>query len=129
MAWHVYVARCGDGTLYTGITTDPARRESAHNAGRGASYTRARRPVRLVHLESAADRGAALRRELAIKRLSRPEKERLVMKTGGRASGRAGERAGSTGVPGVPARGPPLSQAVSRGTTRRDWFERNRAGL
>ncbi len=88
MAWHVYVARCGDGTLYTGITTDPARRESAHNAGRGASYTRARRPVRLVHLESAADRSAALRRELAIKRLSRGEKERLVMK---KAGGRAGE--------------------------------------
>ena len=70
------VARCGDGSLYTGITTDPARRESAHNAGRGASYTRARRPVRLVHLEPAADRGAALRRELAIKRMTRSEKER-----------------------------------------------------
>src|SRR6266516_3630678 len=61
MAWHVYLARCGDGTLYTGITTDPARREAAHNAGRGASYTRARRPVRLVHLEPAVDRGAPLR--------------------------------------------------------------------
>ena len=46
MTWHVYVARCGDGTLYTGITTDPVRREAAHNAGRGASYTAARRPVR-----------------------------------------------------------------------------------
>ena len=51
MAWHVYVARCGDGTLYTGITTDPARREAAHNAGRGASYTRSRRPVQLIHVE------------------------------------------------------------------------------
>ena len=79
MGWHVYVARCGDGSFYTGITTDPARRESAHNAGRGASYTRARRPVRLVHLEPAADRGAALRRELAIKRMTRSEKERLVI--------------------------------------------------
>jgi uncharacterized protein (TIGR02453 family) len=78
MAWHVYVARCGDGTLYTGITTDPARREAAHNAGRGASYTRSRRPVRVIHVEPAAGRGAALRRELAIKRLPRPEKERLV---------------------------------------------------
>ena len=81
MAWHVYVARCGDGTLYTGITTDPARREAAHNAGRGASYTRSRRPVRLIHVEPAAGRGAALRRELAIKRLPRPEKERLVTRT------------------------------------------------
>jgi uncharacterized protein (TIGR02453 family) len=78
MTWHVYVARCGDGTLYTGITTDPARREAAHNAGRGAGYTRARRPVRLVHLEQAADRSAALRREVAIKRLSRRLKEQLV---------------------------------------------------
>jgi uncharacterized protein (TIGR02453 family) len=78
MTWHVYVARCGDGTLYTGITTDPARREAAHNAGRGAGYTRARRPVRLVHLEPAADRSAALRRELAIKRLPRRLKEQLV---------------------------------------------------
>ena len=96
MGWHVYVARCGDGSLYTGITTDPARRERAHNAGRGASYTRARRPVRLVHLEPAADRGAALRRELAIKRLSREAKERLVAQTGGRegvkARGREGGR-------------------------------------
>jgi uncharacterized protein (TIGR02453 family) len=78
MTWHVYVARCGDGTLYTGITTDPARREAAHNAGRGAGYTRARRPVRLIHLEQAADRSAALRREVAIKRLSRRLKEQLV---------------------------------------------------
>jgi uncharacterized protein (TIGR02453 family) len=78
MTWHVYVARCGDGTLYTGITTDPVRRAAAHNAGRGASYTRARRPVRLVHLETAADRPAALRRELAIKRLPRRLKEQLV---------------------------------------------------
>ena len=81
MAWHVYVARCDDGTLYTGITTDPARREAAHNAGRGASYTRSRRPVRLILVEPAADRGAALRRELAIKRLPRPEKERLVTRS------------------------------------------------
>jgi uncharacterized protein (TIGR02453 family) len=78
MTWHVYVARCGDGTLYTGITTDPVRRAAAHNAGQGASYTRARRPVRLVHLETAADRPAALRRELAIKRLPRRLKEQLV---------------------------------------------------
>jgi uncharacterized protein (TIGR02453 family) len=78
MAWFVYVARCGDDSLYTGITTDPGRRETAHNSGRGAAYTRARRPVRLVYLEPARDRGVALRRELAIKRLSKTEKERLL---------------------------------------------------
>ncbi|HEX6104543.1 MAG TPA: GIY-YIG nuclease family protein, partial [Gemmatimonadales bacterium] len=78
MQWHVYVARCGDGTLYTGVTTDPARREAAHNAGRGGAYTRSRRPVRLVHLERAAGQGAALSREHAIKRLTRGAKEALV---------------------------------------------------
>jgi uncharacterized protein (TIGR02453 family) len=74
--------RCGDGTLYTGVTTDPDRREAAHNAGRGAAYTRPRRPVRLIYLERADGRGAALRRELAIKRLTRQEKEALVAGSG-----------------------------------------------
>jgi uncharacterized protein (TIGR02453 family) len=81
MPWFVYVARCGDGSLYTGVTTDPGRREAAHNAGRGGAYTRARRPVRLVHLEPVADRGSALRRELAIKRLTRVEKELMLTTT------------------------------------------------
>jgi len=116
MTWHIYVARCGDGTLYTGITTDPVRREAAHNAGRGASYTRARRPVRLVHLEAATDRGAALRRELAIKRLPRRLKEQLV-----NATSRAAEFRGF---------GPGAIRFL-RGLARhnnREWFERNRAG-
>src|SRR5688572_13781984 len=78
MTWFVYLAQCGDGSLYAGVTTDPVRRQTAHNAGRGAAYTRARRPVRLVHLEAVASRGAALRRELEIKRLSRAEKERIL---------------------------------------------------
>ena len=78
MAWFVYIARCGDGTLYTGVTTDPDRRELVHNAGRGAAYTRSRRPIRLVYREPAADRGAALRREVAIKRLARADKEWMV---------------------------------------------------
>ena len=78
MPWFVYVARCGDDTLYTGVTTDPARRERAHNRGLGAAYTRSRRPVRLLHVEPAAGRGAALRRELAIKRMTREQKEALV---------------------------------------------------
>src|SRR3954462_5217561 len=78
MAWFVYLARCADGTLYTGVTTDPARRERAHNGGRGAAYTRSRRPVRLVHLEPGRGRGAALRRELEIKRMTRKGKEALM---------------------------------------------------
>ncbi len=97
------------------ITTDPARREAAHNAGRGGAYTRSRRPVRLVHLEPAAGRGAALRRELAIKRLTRPEKERLVkerlVKPRPGAPGRAGR------VPGLrPRRAgvPPPPRATQR---------------
>jgi uncharacterized protein (TIGR02453 family) len=120
MPWHVYVARCGDGTLYTGITTDPARREAAHNAGRGASYTRSRRPVRLVHLEPAADRGAALRRELAIKRLPRQEKERLLSRSTGRAEAEASEFRGFR----------PAALAFLRRLARhntKEWFERRRA--
>lgn len=120
MAWHVYVARCDDGTLYTGITTDPARREAAHNAGRGASYTRSRRPVRLIHVEPAADRGAALRRELAIKRLPRPEKERLVTRS-----------TSPYAAPGtIEFRGfRPSALAFLRRLARhnsREWFERHR---
>ena len=77
-AWFVYLLRCGDGSLYTGITTDPISRVRVHNAGRGARYTRGRLPVLLVHVERAADRSAALRREAAIKKLSRSRKERLL---------------------------------------------------
>jgi uncharacterized protein (TIGR02453 family) len=120
MAWHVYVARCGDGTLYTGITTDPARREAAHNEGRGASYTRARRPVRLVHVEPAADRSAALRRELTIKRLSRHEKERLVTRSTARAGPVTAEFRGF----GPEALG--FLRRLARRNTR-EWFERHRA--
>jgi putative endonuclease len=76
--WWVYILRCRDATLYTGITTDPAARLSAHNAGRGARYTRGRRPVALVHLEPAPNRAEAQRREAAIKRLSRARKEGLA---------------------------------------------------
>jgi putative endonuclease len=78
MTWGVYLARCTDGSLYTGITTDPERRVVEHNGGRGAAYTRARLPVTLVYWEPAADRSSALRREHAIKRLTRKEKERLA---------------------------------------------------
>ncbi len=74
----VYILRCGDGTLYTGCTNDLARRVKTHSAGKGAKYTRARLPVELVYSEPAADKSAALRREAAIKALSRREKLALI---------------------------------------------------
>jgi putative endonuclease len=76
--WHVYMVRCADGSLYTGITTDVERRVSAHNAGQGARYTRSRGPVTLVYREQAEDRPAALRREHAIKQLPTIEKRALA---------------------------------------------------
>ncbi|MBW2533474.1 MAG: GIY-YIG nuclease family protein [Deltaproteobacteria bacterium] len=80
--WHVYILRCADGTLYTGITTDPERRLAEHNAGTGARYTAPRRPVEMVYVEGAEDRAAAARREHAIKRLRRGEKLALVRGVG-----------------------------------------------
>jgi putative endonuclease len=74
VAHHVYIVECSDGTLYTGYTTDIERRVSEHNAGDGAKYTRGRTPVELRHSETFADKGNALSREHAIKRLSRREK-------------------------------------------------------
>jgi predicted GIY-YIG superfamily endonuclease len=76
--WYVYIVRCADRTLYTGVARDLDARIEVHNAGRGAKYTRARLPVKLIYQETAADRGAALRREHAIKRLSRTEKRALA---------------------------------------------------
>ena len=78
MGWTVYILRCGDGTLYTGITDDIPRRLAAHRAGKGAKYTRGRGPLELVYQERVPDKSAALRREAAIKRLRRREKERLI---------------------------------------------------
>lgn len=78
MAWTVYMLCCKDGTLYTGCTNDLDRRLRAHQSGQGAKYTKSRRPVRLVYQEAAEDRSAALRREAAIKRLSRQEKLKLM---------------------------------------------------
>jgi predicted GIY-YIG superfamily endonuclease len=76
----VYIVRCADGSLYTGYARDLQARVKAHNAGRGAKYTSARRPVRLVYAEVCASLGAALRREHAIKQLSRSGKEQLCLK-------------------------------------------------
>ena len=78
--WFVYILRCADGTLYTGVSTDVARRVDEHNAGAplGARYTRARRPVVLVYQESVPNRSAALRREREIKRQDRAWKLALI---------------------------------------------------
>ena len=78
MPWYVYMLRCGDGSLYTGVTDSVERRLAAHRSGKGAKYTRGRGPLELAYTEEVPDRSAALRREYQIKSLSRSEKERLV---------------------------------------------------
>ena len=80
--WFVYIVRCADDTLYTGIAKDVARRVEQHNSNNllAASYTRARRPVALVHREAVITRSAAARREYEIKQLTRQEKENLIGK-------------------------------------------------
>jgi predicted GIY-YIG superfamily endonuclease len=74
----LYVLRCGDGTLYTGITTDVQARFAQHQAGKGAKYTRGRGPLEVVYTEECEDHSAALKRELAVKALSREEKEKML---------------------------------------------------
>ena len=76
--WYVYILRCGDGTLYTGSTDDVERRLAAHRAGKGAKYKRGRGPLELVYSEPCGEHAAALRREYALKRLSRGEKLRMI---------------------------------------------------
>ena len=75
---YVYVLRCADDSLYTGYTTDVARRVAEHDAGEGAKYTRGRTPVELVHTEVYRSKSTAMSREYEIKQLTRPQKERLV---------------------------------------------------
>jgi putative endonuclease len=72
--WTVYMLRCADGSLYTGIAKDAGARVATHNAGRGAKYTKARRPVTMIWSEPAACRSTASKREYAIKQLRRSEK-------------------------------------------------------
>lgn len=76
--WSVYMLRCGDGTLYTGIAKDVIARLKKHQTGKGAAYTRTHLPVELIHQESRLTRSRALKREAAIKRLPKRAKERLV---------------------------------------------------
>jgi predicted GIY-YIG superfamily endonuclease len=81
--WYVYMLQCADGTLYTGVATDVAARVATHNAGKGAKYTRGRLPATLVYQESVGERGAALSREHAIKRMGAADKRRLIAAAGG----------------------------------------------
>ncbi len=76
--WYLYILSCGDGSLYTGITTDVEKRLEAHRQGKGAKYTRGRGPLTLRYQEVCGTHSQALRRELAVKKLSREEKERLI---------------------------------------------------
>ncbi len=73
-----YILECSDGTLYTGWTNDLERRVKAHNAGKGAKYTKSRRPVKLVYFESFSTKQEAMRREWEIKQLKRQEKEIMI---------------------------------------------------
>lgn len=76
--WSVYIVRCADGTLYTGVAKDVDGRLARHNDGVGAKYTRSRLPVRLVFREEVGDQGAALRREIKIKAMPAREKRELI---------------------------------------------------
>ena len=75
---YTYIVKCSDGTFYTGWTNDLTCRMEAHNQGRGAKYTKARRPVTLIYYETFETKEEAMKREYAIKRLSRKEKEELI---------------------------------------------------
>ncbi len=97
MTWFVYLARCADETLYCGITNDVRARLAAHNAGKGARYTRSRMPIELVLVRRCATKSRALRLEYRVKQLPRAEKQRLIANPGllaalGRAASRATSR-------------------------------------
>ena len=84
--WFVYILYCGDGSFYTGITKDVSRRCRQHNEGKASRYTRSRRPTRVVFQEEHPDQGSALRREAAIKTLTRRQKEMLIRQARRKAS-------------------------------------------
>jgi putative endonuclease len=98
MAFYCYILECSDGSYYTGWSMDPDRRLAQHNRGTGARYTRSRRPVRLVYMEELPDKRAALKRERAIKALTRPKKQKLIVafQYFGKTGGCAGSEAAST---------------------------------
>ena len=76
--WYLYILRCRDDTLYTGITTDVEKRLEAHRSGKGAKYTRGRGPLELAYREACGTHSDALKREYQIKQLSRQEKQNLI---------------------------------------------------
>ena len=78
--WYLYILQCGDGSLYTGITTDVEKRLEAHRSGKGAKYTRGRSPLELKYREACGTHSDALKRELEVKHLSREEKLALIEK-------------------------------------------------
>ncbi len=80
--WSVYILRCGDGSLYTGIAVDVQARLRMHESGKGAKYTRGRTPLTVAYTETCESKSQALKRELAIKALSREGKEKLIKKSG-----------------------------------------------
>ena len=75
---YCYIVECADGTYYTGWAIDPEKRVQIHNKGRGAKYTRTRRPVKLVYVEEQPDRVSAMKRERAIKKMTREKKQKLI---------------------------------------------------
>lgn len=77
--WFLYILRCKDGSHYTGITTDVAKRLEAHRSGKGAKYTRGRGPLELLYQEECGTHSQALKREYAVKNLTRQEKEQLIL--------------------------------------------------
>lgn len=79
MSWFVYIVHCADDTLYTGIAMDVERRLAEHNGKGAAKYTRSRQPVSLVYSETADSRSTAASREFAIKKLSRAQKDKLIL--------------------------------------------------
>ena len=81
MPHFVYLARCADGSLYAGTCIDVAEREATHNAGKGSKYTRARLPLKIVYTEEYGTLSEARKREAAVKKLSRDQKEELLEKT------------------------------------------------
>ena len=78
--WYLYMLRCGDGSLYTGITTDVEKRLEAHRSGKGAKYTRGRGPLTLVYWETCENHSHALKRELEVKALTKEQKLRFIQK-------------------------------------------------
>lgn len=80
---YVYIVECSDGTFYTGYTTDIKRRLKAHNEGKGAKYTKIRKPVQLIYKEVFESKRSALQREYRIKQLTRAQKEKLIQTKGG----------------------------------------------